>query len=451
MKKGIKISFIVLMLASILTACGGGKTPDKAAETAAPASNGSNQPQTASKAPVEIEFWHGSGGQIGEVLNSQVDAFNKSQTEVVVKPIFQQSYDVTGQKLQAAVVGGDVPDVVQLNTRIWPVFAKNGALLPLDEYIKSDKEFNFADFKKGLLVNTALDGKQYTLPYNRSTPILYYNKDIMKEISVDPEHPVETWEDLAQVAQKATIVKDGKTERFGFAASMSGWYFYSLAWSNGGNILAPDLKTVLLDQPEAARGLQLWSDMINKDKTMMPPVGGTSTSGTSAGESMDQRFFSGKIAFMIDSTGSLGKFKKNAKFELGTSFLPKFKEYATPTGGANFAILGKTSKEKQEAAWKFIKFMTSKEQAIYYAQKTGYLPIRESAEKSPEMQEYYKANPNFTVALKQLEYAKEVPSVGEIKRIETEINKAMEKTVVNNLSAEQVLKETAETIRGFVK
>ncbi|MHB1653341.1 MAG: ABC transporter substrate-binding protein [Desulfitobacteriaceae bacterium] len=438
MKKGITLSLIGLLSLSAATGCG--KTESKTAD--APAAN---------KGPVQIEFWYGLGGQVGDVVKAQVEEFNKSQKEVVVKAVFQQSYDVTGQKLQAAVVGGDVPDVVQLNTRVWPAFAKNGALLLLDEYIKKDSSIKIEDFKKGLMVNTALDGKQYTLPYNRSTPILYYNKDIMKEIGVDPEKPVTTWDDLVQVAKKATVQKDGKVERFGFAASMSGWYFYSLVWSNGGDILGSDMKTVVFDKPEAARGLQLWSDMVNKDKIMMPPVGGTSTSGTSAGQTLDQSFFNGKIAMIIDSTGSLGSFKTNAKFNLGTAFLPKFKENAVPTGGANLAILAKTSKERQDAAWKFVKFLTSTEQAVYFAQKTGYLPIRESAEKSPELQAYYKENPNFTVAIKQLEYAKEVPSVEKIKQIEWEINKAMEKAVIQKVPAQEALKGVADTVRGVLK
>lgn len=437
-KKGIALSLVALLSLSAATGCG--KSESKPADA-----------PTASKGPVEIEYWYGLGGQVGDVMKAQIEEFNKSQKEVVVKAVFQQSYDVTGQKLQAAVVGGDVPDVVQLNTRVWPAFAKNGALLPLDDYIKKDSSVKFDDFKKGLMVNTALDGKQYTLPYNRSTPILYYNKDIMKEIGVDPENPVKTWDDLAQVAKKATVQKDGKVERFGFASSMSGWYFYSLVWSNGGDILGADMKTVVLDKPEAARGLQLWSDMVNKDKTMMPPVGGTSTSGSSAGETLEQSFFNGKVAMIIDSTGSLGNFKKNAKFNLGAAFLPKFKEYAVPTGGANLAILAKTSKEKQEAAWKFVKFLTSTEQAVYFAQKTGYLPIRESAEKSPELQAYYKENPNFTIAIKQLEYAKETPSVEQIKRIESEINKAMEKAVVQKVPALDALHAAAETVRGALK
>ncbi|MFC5648677.1 ABC transporter substrate-binding protein [Paenibacillus solisilvae] len=449
MKKSI---ISLAAFAMIVSACSNAKPADNSATGTA--NNTGNSASTAAgnnAAPVQIEFWHAMGGELGDVLQQQIDKFNQSQTDVVVKPVFQESYDVTGQKLQAAIVGGSVPDIVQLNTRVWPAFANNGALLPLDDYIKNDPDFNFADMKKGLMVNTALNGKQYTLPYNRSTPILYYNKDIMKEIGLNPEDPVKTWDDLQAAAKKAMIVKNGKIERFGFAASMSGWYDYSMIWSNGGDVLGPDMKTVLLDKPEAARGLQLWVDMVNKDKTMMPPVGGTSTAGASAGQTLSTSFNNGQVAFFISSTADLASLSSSVKFPLGATFLPKFNEYATPTGGANLAILANAPKEKQDAAWKFIKFMTSTEQTIFFSQKSGYLPVRDSAVTSQEMQSYYTANPLFTVALKQLDYAKEVPSLEQTKRIETEMNKAMEKAVTTNIPAEQAMKEAADNIRKFLK
>lgn len=448
MKKGTIFTVIVLMLLSMLAACSGNTNQTNASS---PEGSAKNNNSSVKNEPVEIEFWYGLGGQVGDVIKNQVERFNESQDEVKVNAVFQQNYDVTGQKLQAAIVGGDVPDIVQLNTRVWPVFAYNDAFLPLDDYIENDPEFNFDDFNKGLLVNTSLNGTQYTLPYNRSTPLLYYNKDIMREIGVDPENPVETWDDLVEVAKKASIIKDGKVERFGFSASMSGWYFYSLVWSNGGEILGSDLKTVKFDEPEAAKGLEIWKDMINKDKIMMPPLGGTSTSGSSAGESLTQSFFNEQTAFTISSTGSLGKFRNSVDFDLGTTFLPKFKEYAVPTGGANLVVLKNISKERQDASWKFIKFLTSTEESIYFSKETGYLPIRKSAENSTELQNFFKENPNYTSAIKQLQYAREVKPSEHVKRIESEINKAMEKAVVEDISAEEALKEAADMIRSIMK
>ncbi|SES02197.1 sn-glycerol 3-phosphate transport system substrate-binding protein [Gracilibacillus ureilyticus] len=436
--KRVKLLVICSCLLFLLTACNSdssAKEPNESSE--------SNQ-------PVEIEFWYGLGGQVEEVILNQVDRFNESHDNIHVNAVFQDSYDVTSQKLQAAIISGELPDLVQLNTRAWPVFGYNETLLDLNKYIEEDEDINFDDFNKGLLVNTSLDGKQYTLPYNRSTPILYYNKAIMKELGEDPENPVETWDDLVRIAEKASIINDEKVERFGFSASMSGWYFYSLAWSNGGKILGDDLSTVLFDSPEAAEGVALWEEMID-NQLMMPPVGGTSTSGSSAGESLSQSFFNGTTAMTIASTGSLGKFSNNVDFDLGTSFLPRFDEYAVATGGANLAIINNKSKERQDAAWEFIKFMTSTDESIYFSKETGYLPIRLSAQASDELQIYYEEHPIYTKAIDQLEYAREVPKSEHTLRIESEVNKAMEKAVTSDLTAQEALTEAADVIRKLVQ
>jgi sn-glycerol 3-phosphate transport system substrate-binding protein len=415
----------------------GGSSGGSGGESPGRSSGGSSK-------PVQIEFWYALGGDIGEVIEQQVEQFNRSQDKYVVQAVFQNSYDLLGQKLHAAVVGGDVPAIVQLNSREWYDFVK--VLEPLDEYIANDPSFDFGDFNPGLLVNTAYDGKQYTIPYNRSTPILYYNKDIMREIGVDPEDPVPTWDALVEVARKATIHADGGVDRFGFSASMSGWYFYSMIWSNGGDILNEDYTRAVFDRPEAAYGLQLWSDMINVEQTMAPPVGGASTSGSAAGVSSRQNFFNGNIAMIIESTGSLGQYEKNSPFDLGTAFMPKFKEYAVPTGGGNLAVMAAASEEEKAGAWEFIRFVTSTEQSADFVMKTGFLPVRLSAEGLDALQQYYAEHPNYTVALRQLAYARELPPVTELKRIETELNKAMERAVVERIPAEEALREAAETI-----
>jgi sn-glycerol 3-phosphate transport system substrate-binding protein len=422
----------------LLAACGSGS---EASENDTGAADGE---------PVEIDFWYGLGGKVEEVILNQVDRFNEAQDDIYVNAVFQESYDVTSQKLQAGIVSGELPDVVQINTRAWPIFGYNDVFLNLDDYIENDEEINFDDFIPGLLVNTAVEDKQYTLPYNRSTPILYYNKDIMREIGADPDNPVETWDDLVEIAGKASIINDGNVERFGFSASMSGWYFYSLAWSNGGEILKDDLTTVMFDSPEAAEGVQLWKEMI-EDQLMMPPVGGTSTSGSSAGESLSQSFFDETTALTIASTGSLGQYSSNVDFDLGTTFLPRFDEYAVATGGANLAIIDTDSEEKQNAAWEFIKFMTSTDEAVYFAKETGYLPIRQSALDSEELQAYYEENPIYIPAIEQLEYAKEAPRSEHTLRIESEVNKAMEKAVTSDMTAQEALTEAADIIRDVLE
>jgi sn-glycerol 3-phosphate transport system substrate-binding protein len=395
------------------------------------------------KKPVQIEFWQGNGGVIADTTKRLVEQFNQSQDEVHVNVVSQESVENIGQKLLAAIVGNAVPDVVQLNARFWPAYAYSKALLPLDDYIKNDREFKYTDFVDSFVNNTLINGHTYVLPYNRSTMILYYNKDIVKEIGLDPEKPVSTWDELQSAAEKATTTKDGKTERFGYSTTMPPLYYYSLMWSNGGDILSSDNKKVIVDQPEAIQGLEMYRKMIYESKTMLQPLGGNRD-----GESEIISFQNGKVAFLLSSTGDLTSIQKNVKFDLGVAFVPKFKEYVVPTtSGGNVAIVAKAPKEKQDAAWKFIKFLTAKEQTIYFSQHTGYMPIRKSAVKSSEMQEFYKQNPFFKTAVEELTYGKGVPVVPGFEKIEDEIKKALEKTYAQNVPAQDSMSEAAKNIR----
>lgn len=414
----------------------------------APSSSSSQQNKNNKQgSPVQIEFWYGYGGATGDSIVHLVDQFNQSQSEVKVNAVYQESTKIIGQKLLTAIVGNSVPDVVQLNARSWPTFAYNQALLPLDSYIQNDPEFDYSDFVDGLVDNTLIEGKTYTLPFNRSTMIFYYNKDIVRELGLDPEHPVSTWDELMAAAKKATVVKDGKTERFGYATVLPPLYYYSLMWSNGGDILGPDLKEVVVDQDPAIRGLEMYRKMIYDDKTMMQPMGGIRD-----GDQEVTNFINGKVAFLLASTGDLSTIQGGIDFELGTDFVPKFKENAVPSAsGGNLAIVAKAPKEKQDAAWKFIKFLTDTQQTIQFSQHTGYMPIRKSAVEAPEMMEFYKKNPFFKTAVDQLPYGKGIPVVPNFEKIEAAIQKALEKTYAENVPAGESMKEAANQIRALLK
>ncbi|WP_232289098.1 ABC transporter substrate-binding protein [Paenibacillus sp. Aloe-11] len=438
--KTLKRTFIksVIMASSLvmlLAGCGQG------------ASSSITSQQSNKQGPVQIEFWYGNSGVIGDTIKDLTEQFNQSQDEVKVNAVFQESTNNIGKKLLTAIVGNAVPDVVQLNARFWPAFAYNKALLPLDPYIQKDPEFNYGDFVDSFVDNTLIEGKTYTLPFNRSTPILYYNKDIVKEIGLDPEHPVSTWDEMMTAAKKATVLKDGKTERFGYASLLPPLYYYSLMWSNGGDILSLDQKDVVIDQAPAIQGLEMYRKMIYDDKTMMQPLGGNRD-----GDQEMINFQNGKVAFLLASTGDLNQIQNNVKFKLGVDFVPKFKEYAVPsTSGGNLAIVAKAPKEKQDAAWKFMKFLTDKQQTIYFAQHTGYMPIRKSAVKAPEMVKFYKENPFFKITVDQLPYGKGIPVVPNFEKIETEIQNALGKTYAENVPAQESMKEAADKIRELLK
>lgn len=442
MKKRNSIGICALSLLLIAAGC-----QNKSSENGQTAEASTN----AKKEPVQIEYWQANGGEIGKILSGMIDQFNQSQNEVFVKEVYQESDATIEKKLLAGLISNVLPDVLDVHSRTWPVFAYNDALLPLNHYIQTDKSFQYDDLIPGFVEKTEIDGNIYTIPYKLSTPLLYYNKDVAKEIGLDPEKPVQTWDELREAAKKAAVVKDGKVKRYGFAVDLAAYHYYSPVWSNGGQILSADNKTVLFDTPAAAKGLQLWADMVFKDKSMMPPAGGLALSGSNAvGESPLTGFVNGRVAFLVLSGANFAEARNSAKFQVGAAFVPKFVDYAIPSGGRKLAIVSKSSKEKQDAAWKFIKYLTAKEQSMQLAQKTGYVPIRESVIQSPEIQAFYKNNPELKVSVDQLKYTRSTPPVEQTSLIESSITKAIEKTLVENTPAEKTLKEAADAVRKAI-
>jgi len=156
------------------------------------------------QAPLEISFWYGVGGQLEKVIQSQAEKFNKSQPGVKVVPFYAGAYGAGGpmqQKLLASIAAGSVPDVVQLEIHATCTFASKGALVSLDELMAKSRHDRKEDFLP-VLTNTACEGKTYGIPFNRSVPILYWNRDRFQKAGISG--PPKTWAEVAAIAPKLT-------------------------------------------------------------------------------------------------------------------------------------------------------------------------------------------------------------------------------------------------------
>lgn len=212
-------------------------------------------------------------------------------------------------------------------------------------------------------------------------------------------------------------------------------------------MISEDGKSAAFDNETGIEPVKLWLKM--KDEGSMS-IGTTDDAGTQA----KTDFHNQRSAMLFSSTADLTNNMKVAEeqgFELGTTFMPANDTYGVPTGGANLVMTSGLSPEKQEAAWKFIKWMTSKEQTIYASSFTGYLPSRISAVESDEMKKLYEEKPLFKVAVEQLEYAgprpmqKVYPEIGEM--IKNEILRAV---VDSSVSAEAAVAEAAKKANALL-
>ncbi|MNH92226.1 sn-glycerol-3-phosphate-binding periplasmic protein UgpB precursor [compost metagenome] len=388
----------IALCVTAMTACANTKTEQPAASQSPTAAATTAATPTAKDEKVELTFYYpiAVGGPLTATIEGMAQEFTKLNPNITVKPVYTGSYADTAVKTQAGVQSKNPPDVAVLqSTELFSLLDMN-AIIPLDDLIAKDggaKELE--DFYPAFMSNSQTGGKTYSIPFQRSTIVLYYNKDKFKAAGLDPEKAPQTWDEMKDYSKKLT--KDGT---WGLEIPVTGyayWMLQTFALQNGKNLMTEDGKKVMFNTPENIEGLQYWTDLAKKDKVM--PQGVTEW-GT-----VPSDFLEGKTAMMYHTTGNLSNVKKNAKFNFGVSFLPKNKSFGSPTGGGNFYIFKDIDKKKQEAAWKFVKFMSETERAAQWSIDTGYVAVKKSAYETERMKKYAAEFPAALVARDQLQYA----------------------------------------------
>ncbi len=378
------------------------------------------------------------GGDTANIIDSMVADYNESQDKVHVDSVYSGNYDDTVTSLQTAKAGGNPPELfISLATQRFTM-ASTGMAMCLDDIIKNDPEGQnyIDDFLDGFMVDSYVDGKIYSIPFQRSTEILFYNKDAFKEVGLDPDSPPTTWEEVADYAQKLT-----NDDQYGVGIALNSgsaqWTFTGFCLQNskdGKNLMSDDGKSVYFDTPENVEALQFWLDLQNKYKCMAP--------GIVQWTDLPTQFLSGQVAMIYHTTGNMANISSNADFDFGCAFLPGNARQAAPTGGGNFYISEGISEEKQKAAWDFIKFMTDTERAAKWSVDTGYVATRKSCYDTDTIKEYYKEIPQAKVAYDQLSQSTigcelTTYDAAEVWRV---LNDSIQSAVIGDATPEEALK-----------
>ncbi len=407
-----------------LAACGGEAT------------GGSGAP-AASSAPVKIVYWGAFGGNLGKTQEEVVKQFNDVQKNVVVEHQFQGSYADAANKLTAAMQAKQAPELVVLSDVWWYKFYLNKALQPLDDLIKSEK-VDAKDYVDSLFNEYVQGGKSYALPFARSTPLFYYNKDIWKKAGL-PDRAPKTWDEFTKdFVPKLKSVIDSKQFVFAHPSSASyiAWVFQGVIWQFGGAFSDKDFK-IQIGEPKGVQAGEFYRSSI-KD------------GWAQASKDVDADFRGGVTVALIGSTGGLVGHEQAAdgKFGVGTGFLPEGPAgFGCPTGGAGVSMVAGLSKEKQSAAFQFLNFSTNPRTQAFWSQQTGYMPVRKSTIDSKEMLDFLKLKPNFKTALDQLPRTKFqdsarvfIPNGDEI------IGKGLERITVQQEAPSVVWKDITEIL-----
>ena len=358
---------------------------------------------TAAQAITEINWWHAHGGRLGEKVNAIADGFNKSQGDYKLVATYKGNYADTMTAGIAAFRAKTPPHFLQVfEVGTASMMAAKGAIKPVYEMMaESGLPFDPNVYLPTVTgYYTTGEGKMLSMPFNSSTPVLYYNKEAFKKAGLDPNKPPKTWPEVADYARK--LVKAGYPAGFSTAwiswiqiENFSAWHNVPIGTkANGFGGL--DTKFVF-NSPLHVKHIQQLADW-QKEKIFI--YGGRRNLGNA-------KFSSGEVAMYTESSAGYAGFKKTCKFEFGTSMLPYWPDAPgapqnTIIGGASLWVMAGHSPEEYKGVATFFTYLSSPAVQADWHQFTGYLPITMAAYELTKEQGVYKKDPGMETALKQM-------------------------------------------------
>ena len=358
----------------------------------------------AAAAPQKIQFWHGMGGTLGTKTAEFVKQFNESQKDYEIEFIYRGTYDETITAAIAAYRGKQAPHIVQVNeVGTASMMAAKGAVRPVHQ-VMADAGSPL-DMKRFIPAIASYfsnsDGKLVALPFNSSSPVLYYNKDALKKAGYDPEAPFpRTWPEVIEMARK--IKKAGY--KHGFTSAWQSW------------IQLENLST-LHNVPFASRGngmdgldaqLAFNSEFhIKHISTLKQLMEEGVYVYAGAGAGAVNTFFAEDVGILTNSSGSQANVRTNAKFPFGIAMIPYWPDVKaapqnTIIGGAALWVMGGHSKAEEKGIAAFFNWLLLPEQQYEFHKTTGYVPVTQAGYELAKEKGLYKEDPRFEVAIQSL-------------------------------------------------
>jgi len=404
-------------------------------------------PSVAMAADVQLSLYYpvAVGGPIPKIIDGYVAGFEKENPGIKVNAIYAGTYQDTLVKALTALKSGEPPNIaVLLSTDMFTLIDED-AITPFDDLLKDPADKLWAQsFYPAFMANSQTGGKIWGIPFQRSTIVMYWNKDAFKAAGLDPDKAPDTWDELVAAGKKLTQRDgSGNVTQWGVeipSTAFTYWLFQGLTTANNAPLMNSAGTQTYFDKPGVIEALQFWADLSGKEKVQPP---GTIEWGTTPKD-----FFERKTAIMWTTTGNLTNVRKNAPFPFGVGMLPAHNGRGSPTGGGNFYIFNKMSPEQRDAAVKFIKWMTTPERAADWGIQTGYVAVRPDAWDTDAMKKYVADFPAAAVARDQLKYAVAEFSTHDNQRVTKALNDGIQAALTGTKTPEQAMKDAqAEAVR----
>lgn len=375
-------------MALLLAACS--SETDEAVQTtdatAAPAEEGKT----------EVVFWHAMSGELETALNTLVDDFNASQEEYEVEPVFQGTYEEALTKLNTVAGTDESPAMMQVFEVGTKFMVDSGHIQPVQDFI-DEEGFDTSIWEENITNYYSVDGVQYSMPFNSSTPVLIYNKDTFEAAGLDPEQAPMTYSELQEAA---TALTEG--DQKGFSILNYGWFFEELVAAQGG--LFVDAENGREGQAtEAVFNGEEGLNVFNLIKDMHDD--GTFYNSGQNWDDMRAAFQSGATAMILDSSAGVKGMIDNAPFEVGVGYLPvpdDAERNGVIIGGASLWMAEAVDAEQKQGAWEFMKYASSAEAQAQWHVDTGYFAINPAAYDEQIVVDQWEQYPQLKVTVDQL-------------------------------------------------
>jgi len=404
-------------LAAVLAGCPGAQPPAGSGGSATGNTGGSS-----SGGKTALQFWHTRRGAQEKTLQALCEEYNRANPTIEVQPSYQGSYNDLNKKVRAAIQGKSLPALTVAYESHVSEYMANGVVRPLDDLVE-DSEIGFpkeelADFPEQYLASNRFrqfENKLLSFPFTKSNLVFYFNRDLLKKAGV--QNPPETWTGFEQAATAVTRQLGKPAWVFDVDPSTLDGMVYSF----GGEVLAPVGTATLFDQPPAVKMLELLQR--SAKSKILAEVAGDDVGALFAGQN---------AAFYLGSSSARAATEELVKdqFDWDLTMIPHAEgvKPVTVMYGPNVCLFRSTPEQEREA-WKFVKHFVSPEVTARWARETGYLPVRKSAVKLPEMEAFYKQNPRAWHVYETLQYAKGEPNVVGWQEVRNELEEAARKVI----------------------
>ncbi|MBN1297578.1 ABC transporter substrate-binding protein [bacterium] len=372
-----------------------------------------------------IQFWHGMGGPLGEVLDRLIGEYNAGQHRYFIRGVNMGTYDTLQKKILASVVAGRSPDISQNFEALTLKLSRAGKLVCLDELIaqEPDPAAFRNDILPVMLENNTFDGKLWSFPFNKSVPVLYYNREMFRQAGLDPDRPPATVAELVEYARKMTrdTNGDGRPDIVGYSMTIRNeWNWSCLFRSFGGLMFDSETRAVALNSTAGYQATAVYVDMIRNGSAKF-----------AEGYDHQNDWLAEKVGMFEASIVTRKYLEGKIKFDYGIAPIPQGDvRKAVILSGTNINIFNSGGPEKIAGAWDFIKWFTQTDIGARWSLESTYMPVRRSSLQSDRIQSALAADPRLSAPYIQLEYAEFSPRIPEWFECRVKISDELEQVYI---------------------